>query len=74
MVKNVRFLNGLPNHLIRLFENWTKSVEKTNVLISGVQFSDGYCTLFNPMIPKNGQNSQVWESYYMLLIQLWLLL
>ena len=44
MVNHVHFLNGPPNNLIRPFENRTKKVfKKSNVQISGVWYSDGYC-------------------------------
>ena len=47
MVENVRFLNGLPNHVIRQFENWEKESEKSDVGISGVWYSDGYCAILS---------------------------
>ena len=31
MVTNVRFLNGLPNQVIRPFENWTKKFWKSQM-------------------------------------------
>ena len=34
---NVQYSNGLPSHVTLLFEYWTP-------ILSGVQYSDGYCT------------------------------
>ena len=43
MVRNVQFLNGSPNYMIREFENWTNKVsEKSNFRISGLLYSDGH--------------------------------
>ena len=36
-------MNGLPDHVIRLFENWTNRVRKFQ--ISGVCYSNGHCIL-----------------------------
>ena len=44
MVTNVQFLNVLPNQVSDQLKTGQKSVWKLNVQISGVWFSDGYCT------------------------------
>ena len=36
------FFNGLPNQMIRPFENRTKVSKKFNIQISDVRYSDGY--------------------------------
>ena len=45
MVKNVRFLNGVSNLMIRPFETIQKWLKIQMFRFSGVRYSDGNCKL-----------------------------
>ena len=64
MVLIVQYLNSLPNHVIRPFENRTKVSEKSKARISGNEYSDGYCgTIYKQMLPNVPGSRSLAESW-----------
>ena len=57
MVQHVWYLTGPPNHMIRPLKTGQKVSINSNVWISGVWYSDGYCIL--RVYYSNGRSNHV---------------